>query len=356
MNFHGGYHGDAALIDFSVNIPPTVYDEAYQKLLIDHIGDLIKYPALSGETTIESMSKVLGYDMQQLILGNGATELIYLYARTVTIKNALILEPTFTEYRRALMTHGIPVKSYPIDLEAPEKINIAELADCIIDNDIDLLVLCNPNNPTGHLYAPEDIEAILKLVGRRDFKLFIDESFIDFVDEAYQRKNAAKMKALLCDYPIFLLRSMTKTYAVPGLRIGYGIGHPSIITSLYRYKEPWSLNTFALLSIPYFLEQSKQKENVNAWCKTESQFVAEGLAAYESAGKIRFYRGCANYHLIEVKSVDGNSFFQRMLEAGCFLRTCNDFKGLGNGYFRIALRTRSENKKMLDAMAIALEA
>ncbi|MBS7527378.1 aminotransferase class I/II-fold pyridoxal phosphate-dependent enzyme [Fusibacter paucivorans] len=355
MNFHGGYHGDESLIDFSVNIPPTVYDASFQKLLIEHIDDLIKYPELSGEATKIKMAKVLGYDMKQLILGNGATELIYLYARTVPIRNAMILEPTFTEYKRALMTHGIPVISYPLSLEAPESINVPKIADFINENDIDLLVLCNPNNPTGHLYAPEDIEAIIKSVGRHDFKLFIDESFIDFVDETYQQRNADQMKQLLSDYPVFLLRSMTKTYAVPGLRIGYGIGNQAIIESLYGYKEPWSLNTFALISIPYFLEHSDHRSQINTWCEIENQFVAAAMASFEAAGKIRLYRGCANFHLIEVKAVDGEVFFQRMLDKGIFLRTCNDFEGLGKHYFRIALRTRAENQQMLDAMAKALE-
>jgi threonine-phosphate decarboxylase len=355
MNFHGGYHGEATLIDFSVNIPPASYDETFKDLLRDHIADLIKYPELSGEATKAKMAGVLGFEVTQLILGNGATELIYLYARTVSIQKALILEPTFTEYRRALMTHGIPVLSFPLDFTAPEKLDVKSLSNYILEKDIDLLVLCNPNNPTGHLYEPEEIEALIKAVNRADFKLFIDESFIDFVDEAYQTRNALKMKALLETYPLFLLRSMTKTYAVPGLRIGYGIGHKTVISALYRYKEPWSLNTFALISIPYFLEQSGQKKAVAEWCQAENYFVAEKLAEYEHLGYIKLFRGCANYHLIEVKTIDGEIFFNGMIEKGFFLRTCNDFEGLNKNHFRISLRTRSENMHMLEAMKQILE-
>ena len=351
MNFHGGYFGKEKLVDFSVNIPPIPYDAAYRTLLIDHIGKLQKYPELSGDETKKALSLRLGYEKEHLILGNGATELIYLFARTQGMKKALILEPTFTEYKRALNTYHVEILRYDLTLSNPEKIDTEKIINQINSESIELLVICNPNNPTGHLYKIEDLQAILEGVKVPTFKLFIDESFIDFVSTAYQRTYDEAMKALMKKHTIFLLRSMTKTFSVPGLRIGYGIGNPGLIQEMYKYKEPWSLNTFALVSMPYFLDQKEQIEAVNTWSMQENAFMAEGL---QNIKGLKLIKGEANYHLIEIENMSGKAFFDKMIEKGIYLRTCLDFEGLGEQFFRIALRQHEENQWFLTQLADVL--
>lgn len=348
MNFHGGYHGKDKLKDFSVNIPPIEFSESFKDLILTEFDQLQKYPELSGQETIEKMSKVLGYPSESLILGNGATELIYLYARTVSIQKALIIEPTFTEYRRALETHGVPIVTYDLDLESPGNLDLEDLIDFINQKVCDLLVICNPNNPTGHIYTFEDLKRLLEGVKVEGFKLFIDESFIDFVPTSFSENYLKHMKTLINQYPIFLLRSMTKTYSVPGLRIGYGIGNEVIIKSLYRYKEPWSLNTFALLSIPFFLEKKDAVEAVNIWSQRENEKMAKALSQIKG---LRLIKGLANYHLIEVLDERGTLFFSKMLERGYYLRTCKDFIGLGDHYFRIALQKPEDNEELIKVIA-----
>ena len=352
MNFHGGYHGKDKLKDFSVNIPTIEYDPKFKALVMSNFDMLLKYPELSGVETINKMADSLQYKPEQMILGNGATELIYLYARTINIKQALILEPTFTEYRRALETHQVDILKYPLNLENPEQLEVDKITDFINAQDCDLLVICNPNNPTGHLYKIEDLEYILKNVTVKQFKIFIDESFIDFVSTEYTEEYMVKMRKLIEMYPMFLLRSMTKTYAVPGLRIGYGIGNCQIVDQLYKYKEPWSLNTFALLSIPFFLDDLDAVKRVRTWSLTENEFMAKELS--EISG-IKLIAGKANYHLIQIEKMKGTIFFDKLIEKGFYLRTCMDFIGLGEQYFRIALRSREENELLINAIRSVLE-
>jgi len=351
MNFHGGYFGKDKLVDFSVNIPPIPYDDSYRKMLIDHINTLQKYPELSGEETKRALSKRLGYKSEALILGNGATELIYLFARTQEVKKALILEPTFTEYKRALKTYQVEILRHDLDLSAPQNLDTEKIINRINAEAIDLLVICNPNNPTGHLYKIEDLQRILEGVRTSGFKLFIDESFIDFVSVDYQKTYDVAMKRLMDQYTIFLLRSMTKTFSVPGLRIGYGIGDANLIHKMHKYKEPWSLNTFALVSMPYFLDQKDQIDAVNAWSRRENVYMAEGL---ENIKGLKLIKGEANYHLIEIINMSGQVFFDRMIERGIYLRTCLDFDGLGEQFFRVALRQHEDNKWFLTQLSEVL--
>jgi threonine-phosphate decarboxylase len=236
-------------------------------------------------------------------------------------------------------------------LSKPKELDTEKIINKINTEAIELLVICNPNNPTGHLYKIKDLEAILEGVKVPSFKLFIDESFIDFVSKAYQEAYDKAMKVLMNKHNIFLLRSMTKTFSVPGLRIGYGIGHHDLIQEMYKYKEPWSLNTFALVSMPYFLDQKDQIAAVNQWSMQENSYMAEAL---QNMKGLRLIKGEANYHLIEIENMPGHEFFDKMIEKGIYLRTCLDFEGLGEQYFRIALRQHEDNQWFLTQLSEVL--
>lgn len=359
MNFHGGYYGKNALLDFSVNIPTLEYPDGFEELMISAIRELKKYPEIDGESAKREIGNHTSYSEEQIILGNGATELIYLYARSVEIGKAMIIEPTFTEYRRALELNEINVISYSLLNEIDERDSmllidtsdegmLKKLVDKINEENVDLLVICNPNNPTGHLYQDDFFERVYSGVNVKNFKMFIDESFLDFVSWKAQNKMSYSNE---CRKGMFLLRSMTKNYEVPGLRIGYGISDGDTIRKMSKYKEPWSLNSFALVSIPFFLKQTSHLEKIKNWCEEELDFLIEKLLGING---IKVFKPYANFLLIRLENIRGEHFFENMVKNGIYLRRCEDFEGLDNQYYRIAVRERKENKILLEKIEEAL--
>ncbi len=348
MNFHGGYFGKEKLKDFSVNIPTLPYPNGLKELLIDEIEGLVRYPEIDGITAKQAISASIGVDDSQIILGNGATELIYLYARSTGIKKAVILEPTFTEYRRALELNEIDVVSFSYLDQIKQDGNISSInlneeafaeavAEKLRGESADLLVLCNPNNPTGHYYEAAWIESVIEKSGIEHLKVFIDESFSDFLKS--EIKERIEIKPSESNH-VFLLRSMTKNFEVPGLRIGYGIGNRDTILKMSKYKEPWSLNAFALKSIPFFLKQQAHLEMLQKWSNDECNCMMDTLKKVQ---ELTVFEGYANFVLIKVKDGFGDVTFKALIDRGYYLRRCEDFEGLGKDYFRIALRSNAEN-------------
>lgn len=355
MNFHGGYFGKENLLDFSVNIPTLPYPDGLHQELISALDQLRHYPEIDGESARRAISYKTGVDAQNIILGNGATELIYLFSRSVEIEKAMTLDPTFTEYRRALELNGVETLSMSIlmndsiDEQTNQEVLVDQykIIEVIEKESIDLLVLCNPNNPTGHFYDKGFIEFILKNVKDPNFKLFIDESFLDFVSEETLDGYESFMMNLVDKYNVFLLRSMTKNYEVPGLRIGYGIGNKEIINQMYKYKEPWSLNSLALVAIPYLIGQNKHLLEVKKWCFEETNYLYDQLSKIPQLG---VYKSTANFIMLVVPDKLACRFFDLMLTKKIYIRKCEDFIGLNQKHYRIAVRERIENDKLIKAI------
>lgn len=342
MNKHGGYFGTDVnkVVDFSVNVNPLGPSHLVIEKLKESLGDIVRYPEIDGETGRKLLSKSLDIDTREIILGNGATELIYSYAKALKPQKVLIVEPTFTEYRRALEVNGSSVYEFITDENDDFEINIDALLSKIQEVKPDLVVICNPNNPTGTLTQKENLKSILDVLKKMQSYLFIDESFIDFIEEA-------SCKSLIREYPLFILRSMTKFYAIPGLRLGYGLGHIDLISKLNRVKEPWTLNSLALQSLPVLLEDKDYKEKTLKWFNQEKQFLFNELSKLNN---LRVFKSNSNFFLCKFLRGNVGDLKKNLLEQGIYIRTCNDFKGLDDKYFRIAIRTHEENLMLINKL------
>ena len=349
MNFHGGQLKQSGVMDFSVNIPSIPFEETYRDLLIRSIDQLVDYPEIDGVTARNCVASILHIDPRQVVLGNGATDLIYLISRSNRFGKVGILEPTFTEYERALKQEGTLI--HPIALiEESDTFDLqAEvIAAEINQNQLEALFICNPNNPTGHLISAVKLEQILRQVDHKSFVLVIDESFIEF--KAHKGHQEA-MKNLINRYNIVIIRSMTKTYRVPGLRIGYIFGTMKVIEKITNTRDPWALNHFALMSIPYFMEQQDFVLNLQKWCLAESEYMQEEL---KSIKNLSVYQNEANFILIKIPEDKSKDFYEKMIYSGIHLRKCTDFKGLGNRYFRLAIMNRKQNSNLIKILREAL--
>ncbi|MFA5523116.1 MAG: threonine-phosphate decarboxylase CobD [Tissierellales bacterium] len=347
MNKHGGYYGDnhGEIMDFSVNINPLGVPEKLIEVLKKELEKMARYPEIDGASGKEALGHYLGIQSQNLILGNGATELIYLFARSLKPERVLIVKPTFTEYNKAFRLESSSIYEHFTKEENDFSIQIDELISEIENIKPNVLVICNPNNPTGVFTEVNELVLVLDKLKETDAYLFIDESFVDFTDKD-------SLISLIQRYDIFILRSMTKIFAIPGLRLGYGIGKPDIIYKLAQIKEPWTINSLALKSIEVLLEDNQYLKKTKHWYSKEKQFLYYGLI---SIPNIRVIKSEANFFLIELLKSDATQTKSHLLDKKIFIRSCNDFQGLSDKYIRIAVRKREENAKLITELKQYME-
>ena len=336
---HGGYFGKDKedIIDFSVNINPLGVPFLLKEKLRKSIENLESYPEIDGRSGISILSNQLDVSADNIILGNGATELIYLFARTFKAKKVLIVEPTFTEYERAFALADSQIHHFETSRDENFKVNIQSLIEAIDSKRPGVLVMCNPNNPTGTFTRKKELVPLLDILKYTNTKLFIDESFIDFTSqESYVE--------LIDEYDIFLLRSMTKIYSIPGLRLGFGLANGETIKQLNNNKEPWTINSLALDSIEVLLKDKFYKDQTNMWYSNEKERFKRALREISS---IKVYESEANFFLCRLNNLDANHLRDYLIKKGIYIRTCEDFYGLDSSFIRLAVRTREENMKLV---------
>lgn len=334
MNVHGGYHGDKLIKDYSVNINPLGMPDWVRRTISDSVLNLYKYPEIDGQSVIREIAKWSSRDPEEVILGNGAIELIYLAVRSHQWKNALIVEPTFNEYRRALEMYDVTCKSYVLTRDNDFSLNVECLKEQLADT-IDVLFICNPNNPTGNGYDYQTMSKLLLACREKKIDLVVDESFIDFT-------AIEALDALVADNRLLLLRSMTKSYGLPGLRMGYALGHPSMIRTMKHFKEPWTQNYYALTLMPQLLNDHEHIRRTVAFIKERVHEVNEyPWVTWHSQAKANFFL----LHLGDKHSDDLNEY---LMTKGYFVRTCHDFIGLDEHYVRITLKDNASNHELFD--------
>ncbi|MDK2937223.1 MAG: threonine-phosphate decarboxylase [Eubacteriaceae bacterium] len=340
MNKHGGYYGDKTdIIDFSVNINPLGIPQGIKEKLIQGIESLVDYPEITGETAMGKLAAGISKRPDQLILGNGAIELIYLLARSLSDKKALIIQPTFNEYSRALKLYGCRTVDLVLTKEEGFRLTTEKLKEALLAEKPDLLFLCNPNNPTGVIYANDEIKEWMA-ISDWDMIWFFDESFMDFTGQP------GMLSEDLDQGNFFVLKSLTKFYALPGLRIGYGAGNPKIIEGMMRYKEPWTINSLGLLALEDVYQEKGFANQTIEHINSQREIVFNELQKISS---IEVFKSATDFHLCRIRNGASSLKLKNDIEqAGMSLRTCEDFSGLDESYFRIAIKSSQANERLIE--------
>ncbi|MCG8482461.1 MAG: aminotransferase class I/II-fold pyridoxal phosphate-dependent enzyme [Clostridia bacterium] len=345
MNKHGGYFGNKKeVIDFSININPIGISNEVKNVIVkslDHIG---RYPEIDGMTAKKSIAEYEAAHVDHLILGNGAAELIYLYARALKPKKVLIIQPTFNEYKRAFKVVGSEIYECIMDKANDFLMDTHKIIDAIKEIKPDVLVFCNPNNPTGRYTSRQDFQPIVEALDETNASIFIDESFIDF-------SGLPSYKPYIENQPVFILRSMTKYFAVPGMRLGYGIGNKTIIRKMAAIKEPWTLNCFALNSVDALIHDKDYILRTKQWFETEKRWMYESLKKIKNLHVIESH---TNFFLCQLLNHTSKEIQEKILQEDIYIRTCEDFTGLDDTYIRLAVKEREDNVKLIPCLEYAL--
>ena len=349
------------VLDYSSNINPYGIPESLKKSIRENLNILERYP---DPDYIQLRSKIAfenKVDISNVILGNGATEIIFLYMRVVKPKKIIIVSPTFAEYERALkavqenVEDGLQIDYFPLKEEEGFNANVENLIS-ELERGYDLLIMCNPNNPTGKFLPLEEMEKIMGKCNEKETRLFVDEAFIEFV-EGGAEKSVINVKGNKKN--LFVVRAFTKFFAIPGLRLGYGIcPDEETAFAMDEKKEPWSVNNIAELAGITVLGDSEYIKKTERWIKEEKEYVYKKL---QSIDGIKPYKTEVNFILVKIednmvkKGINAAKLKEMMLERGILIRDASNFKYLDESYFRLAIKDRKNNDRVADVLKEVLK-
>lgn len=328
--------------DFSANINPLGLSESVRAAVESAIGDIIHYPDPNGTELREALSDFYDVPAENFVLGNGAAELFYVLFHIVQPKRVLLPVPSFSEYERASLAAG----AEPVYLSLEEDNNFALDIENVELEGIDCMLLGNPNNPTGNLLLKEDVEKLVKNAQKTGTVIAVDESFLDFRADG----DAYSVRQLVTKYDnLVVLCSLTKFYAIPGLRLGFAVTNAERVSQMDMCKDPWNANLLAqkagIVALSDTFYQKKSQELVAVECEwfTKELRTVKGLKVFTPT---------VNFILIHLGAEWGSSaeFCARMREKGFLVRDCSNYPGLDNTFVRTAVRTRPENEEFIHVL------
>ena len=336
-----------SVTDFSVNLSLLGIPESLRSAWPGMLETLDRYPTVFGDGVAACYRERFNLDSRCVLPTNGASQAIYLALGDLGGESIAILSPTFSEYERAAAAAGKRVLHVPLS-EADGFSNPD--ADALIDamGDADGLVLCNPNNPTGTRWSAE---TLLLLSERKPNKLFvIDESFVQFSDN---EDELSLLRMSLLRSNLVIVHSLTKLYAVPGLRIGAVVSHPRIIAKLKASIPPWSVNALAEAAAPLLAESSTYEEKLRQSVSEERGRMLEVLTSVKG---IFLHDTGLNFLLAKwTKTPNLDDLLKVLLAQGIYVRDCRNFRGLEKNWFRFSVRMPQENDHLIGALKAAAD-
>ncbi|GAB6149877.1 pyridoxal phosphate-dependent aminotransferase [Clostridium novyi] len=345
MNFHGGdiYSIETKVVDFSSNINPFGVPESFKKALIENMNNFIKYPDINYTELRETIKDYIGIsNIDYIVQGNGAVEIIYKAIGAVGCKKAFVISPTFSEYKRAVKLNRIECEEIDVFDDNYLSLNIDSLLHRIENNS--LVILCNPNNPTGTLTRREDICKLLKKLKDKKSTLLIDEAFIEFTPN-YEEST---MTSLIDEYDnLIIVRAATKFFGMPGIRLGYGITkNQSYMANIKKTLEPWNINTAAVIAGNTIFKDKEYISKSQKWINEEREFLFNKLKEFRD---LTVFKSNANFHLLKInrEDIDAYDLKELLIKEGVLIRVPKGFYKLSDSYFRLAIKDRESNEFLI---------
>ncbi|ANY69581.1 threonine-phosphate decarboxylase [Paenibacillus sp. BIHB 4019] len=334
-------------VDFSSNMNPLGPPPLVHRVLLSYAQQIGKYPDPAVRGLRAKLAKLHGIDEQCILIGNGAAELIDLTVRAVNPIITSLAFPCFSEYGDAV--HKISSGIAPIMLNTENGFELTEEAIQSMTTEMEepFYMLGSPNNPTGRLVQP----AIIKKLLAGGATVVVDEAFMDFVPE---EADYSLVKEAAGNDRLYVIRSMTKFYAIPGIRLGYVVSTPERIAELRLLQVPWSVNSLAQLIGEGVLEDAEYAAETLKWLNEERPWLTsqlEGLGFSVTPSE-------TNYVLVRLPSLPqltAAALQQEMGSRGVLIRDASHFVGLDDRYCRFAIKLRSDNEKLLEALAQCLD-
>jgi len=349
---HGGHIRELAslagcraeeLLDFSASINPLGPPGCLRQVIARNLGAIVHYPDPQCAELAEAIGRRFAVSPEQVVVGNGSTEILYALPRALGVARALIPVPGYIDYAAAAARGGLETECVVLEAAKGFALDWPSLESRLRGGE--MVVVGQPSNPAG---AMLDSAALLDAAARHRSTMFVvDEAFADFVDGYlslihHERPN------------ILVLRSMTKFYAIPGLRLGYALAPGPIAARIRSFLPPWSVGVLAQAVGKAVLEDEAYAHQTREEVRRLRGHLVRGLAALPG---IEVFTSAANYLLARLERTDleAPELARRLLAHRIAIRVCDNYAGLDRRYFRVAVRTREENERLLDALAAVLK-
>ena len=330
-------------LDFSANVSPLGLPQGVADAIVAALPTADRYPDPLCRELRTALSRAEQLPEPWILCGNGAADLIYRLVWALKPRCALLPAPTFAEYAAALESVGCEVKRKT--LHEADDFAVTEAFVQAVNQSIDLVFLCQPNNPTGQITPPELVQRLVHRCADCGAVLVVDECFLDFL----QQRDALTAKPLLQTAPnLVILKAFTKLYAMAGVRLGYALcSNTALLAKMQAAGQPWGVSSLAQAAGAAALREAAYADAVRALIADQRPRLAAGLRALG----LQVIEGSANYLLFRAPETLGAALQQR----GVCLRSCGNYPGLSAGWYRTAVRTAPENEQLLQTMREVLK-
>lgn len=349
MSIHGGNIREASenmdlmekeIIDFSSNMNPLGIHHSIKKIIKSNINSIASYPDPQNKKLLKSLSDFYKIDKKNILTGNGSSELIYLLTYLLSPKKAMILQPNFLEYQLALNNIKCKILNLIGEKNNNFKIEINQIINKV--KNINILYLSNPNNPSGYIYTKKELLELLKVCTKNKCYLFIDEAFLDFTNDY---DSLTLSKEIQNNKYLIILKTLTKFFTIPGLRLGMIAANEEIINKMNLLQYPWPINCFSQLIGSKILQNKKFITKTLKYLNNERSFLYKKLSTIK---ELKVFSSNANYFLcynISEKKII--NLEKELAKNKIIIRDCSNYIGLDDNYFRIAVKNRKHNKLLL---------
>lgn len=331
------------IISFSANVNPLGLSQQFREELAGHLDVIAAYPDREYRELRRAIADYCGADDDHIITGNGSTELISLMIRLRKPNRALILGPTYSEYEREVTLSGGHCTYFPLDESMDFNLNVEKLT-AVLQEDIDLLIVCNPNNPTSSVISSGRMQSVLEICRRCHIFVIVDETYVEFVSD----HDNVTCVPLTQDYDnLVILRGVSKFFASPGLRLGYAVtGNREIICAAAEKQNPWTVSSIADIAGQLLFKDQDYIRRTRTLIDSERRRILHALSQTEG---IKVYPPHANFILVRLlkENLTADALFDLAIRKGLMIRNCSDFPFLDHTYFRFCFMLPEDNDKLL---------
>ncbi|XTZ37292.1 threonine-phosphate decarboxylase CobD [Salmonella enterica] len=346
---HGGNTREAAellgiapeqILDFSANINPAGMPESLKQALRDNLTLAERYPDADYLRLHQALAQHHQLPAEWIVAGNGETEAIFALVNALAPRKAMVITPGFAEYRRALVQAGCEIVDFRLREDEGWQLTTRLLG--ALTADLDCLFLCTPNNPTGLLADESLLHAVSARCKALGIALVLDEAFMDFITD-----REGFIPHLAGNPHLWVLRSLTKFYAIPGLRLGYLLGSDvGKIARIRQAQMPWSINAYAALAGEVILRDSDYQQASWQWLADERPRLFRELNNFSA---LTVWPGAANFLFLRCDAPE-IALQQALLAEHILIRSCANYSGLDERYYRVAVRSAEENDQLIAAL------
>ncbi len=329
---------------FGSNVNPLGISPLMEEALKNNVRAVTSYPDRNYQKLRSAIAHYTGTNPRQVLPGNGSTELISLAMKVTGPGRACILAPTYGEYRREISLAGGSCCFFPLKEETGFAVDPEQLESFLKESGSDLLVLCNPNNPTGTMLDNQTLDRILSFCRSQGIFVTADETYMEFTGTQGAVPLLSRFDNLL------ILRGTSKFFACPGLRLGYALsGNEKLLGQMAALQDPWSVSVPASIAGEVMFTDRTYIENTKEFIAGQRRRIVSRL---EQIRSLRLFSPAANFLLVKIldPSKTAHDFFEFSIRQGLMIRDCSDFEGLGPAFFRFCFLDRQSNDRLLDCI------